>query len=618
MKLFSIIKQTIDFFKKNIVFLSFLFSKKNDEKKVLPEGDEVLYFSNGKMNCKPDDNMDLSRGLYQGNGYSLTKQDAPLQRIYAPWSSLNSHKLTIGTTRQGKSRKMVSDVDQQIANNQNVFIGEPKGSDHQEIIGYVLQSLIKYGREKDYIYISPYHHEHSIKFNPLYRKKNVEITSLIGEIIESKEPVYKNIGRARVLAVALSLDFIEKYDEIDNPYDKIIMERMELAKLITDSANSVNKFIWEEEYDEKIHGVVWDIKKDLKENADPLTLIKIEEAEKRTTLRYRSTSTLKDSIPLRTFLTFKDISQFEIMDNLKILSDEVSARLRNAATRKDIPQEIKVLGAEATLELEKRLKDDPAFIQKLGTSFSMALTDLITGEVGILLNTCKINPLMDALTSKTRGAVIVYQPFPMIFSSASVALGRILFSMFSSMAGYIGASGYTLPKRLYINIDEAGAILSPIIQELSNKGGGLGFTLCLYTQSIADIIQTLEEDGCRILLDNMNTKEFFKVNDNTTASDIALVMGTIKKASVTTASSNKRDTRASTTIDEVEIASTSIIQRLDERRYLLKMGSDVYIVAAPHVDDTIFKIKVQMPSLTELSTDTDNKQELIKTLMEEY
>lgn len=580
--------------------------------------DDVLYYEDGRVNCRPEDNIDLSRGLFQGVGYSLSNQDNKLMRIYASWNTLNSHKLTIGTTRQGKSRKMVSDIDQQIAYGHNVFVGEPKGSDHQEIIGYVLQSALKHGREKDYIYISAYHHSASIKFNPLYGKKNVEIASLMSEIVDAKDAVYKNIGKAKVLAIVMALDFIEIYDGLENPYDKIFMERTELAKLEIEKVNELNKYIWEEDYNETIHGVVWDIKKDLIQNADEITLKKIEEAEKRNELRYKSNSTIKDVIPLRTFLTLKDIAQFEVMENLKILADELISRAVNAKLRPDIPESWKRLAAEAMLEIEKRLKDDPAFIQKLGTSFSMAVTDLITEDVGIVLNSCRINPLLTALTSDKRGAIIVYQPFPLVYASASVALGRILFSMFTSMSGYVGASGYMLPKRLFINIDEAGAILSPIIKELSNKGGGLGFSLCLYTQSLADIIETLEENGCRILLDNMNTKEFFKVNDNTTANEVALIMGTIKKASMTTQASSKRDTRTSASVEEVDVANTSIIQRLDERRYLLKIGSEVYLVAAPHVDDTILKIRMAMPSLTQLANESENKSEYVKSLMENY
>lgn len=228
---------------------------------------DIIYNPDGKMNTKPSDNLDLKRGLFNGVGISLTKTDAKPQRIYIKWSTLNSHKLTIGTTRQGKSRKMISDIEQQIANNANVFIGEPKGSENQEIIGYTLQLAIKYKREKEIIYISAYHKKYSTCFNPIYGKKNAEISSLVGEMIEAKEPVYKNVGRARVLAILLSLDFIEKFDALENPYDLIIMERYELAKLEAEKVNWLNKHIFGSKYSESEHGYKWDILKNLSDRA---------------------------------------------------------------------------------------------------------------------------------------------------------------------------------------------------------------------------------------------------------------------------------------------------------------------------------------------------------------
>lgn len=577
---------------------------------------DILYYPSGKVNCKPEDNIDLSRGLFEGVGYSLTMPEKKLIRKYINWNTLNSHKLTIGTTRQGKSRKMISDVEQQIARGANVFIGEPKGSAFQEIIAYTIQSLLKYNRVGDFIYLSPLHKQFSIRFNPLYRKRNTEISSLLGEIVESKEAVYKNIGRALGLAIVLGTDFIERFDAIENPYDKIIMERFEFSKIQTDSVNSLNKFIWQSHYNEKEFGVDIDVIGDLIEKASPYQKKLILEAERRVLDRYNPTKSIHDGvIPLRTFLTFKDIAQFESPEAIAKLFYEVGKRYELLKNMNNVPESLKILGSEAMLELEKRSKDDPTFIKKLGTSFSMALTDLITDDVGELLNTCRINPLLDALTSDSRGAVIVYQPFPLVYPSASVALGRILFSMFSSMSGYIGASGVLLKRRLYINIDEAGAILSPIVQELSNKGGGLGFSLCLYTQSIADIVKSLEETGCRIILDNMNTKEFFKVNDNTTAQEIATIMGTIRSASLSTGSTSKRDSKVSASVEEKDIANTSIVQRLNERSYLLKEGSDVYIMAAPHVEDTIFKIVMPIPSYAELARIDEEKMKNIKESM---
>lgn len=91
--------------------------------------DDILYRFDGTINSKPADNLDLERGLFNGVGISLNNSDAKMQRIYIKWSILNSHKLCIGTTRQGKSRKMISNIEQQIANQANVFVGEPKGSE---------------------------------------------------------------------------------------------------------------------------------------------------------------------------------------------------------------------------------------------------------------------------------------------------------------------------------------------------------------------------------------------------------------------------------------------------------------------------------------------------------
>ncbi|MEV9477503.1 type IV secretory system conjugative DNA transfer family protein [Aliarcobacter butzleri] len=576
---------------------------------------DILYFSDGRVNNITSDNLDLGRGLFNGIGYSLSKSEIILERKYIQWNTLNSHKLTCGTTRQGKSRKMISDIEQQIAHGDNVFIGEPKGSKDQEIIAYTIQNAIKYKREKEVIYISPYFHNFSVKFNPIYRKKNLEISSLLADLILAKEPVYGFVAKTRILTILLAIDFIERFDKKLNPYDLILMERYELSKLETESVNWLNKYIWETLYSESSHGYKWDIKKDLLENAEnELEKKLIEEAYIRTLERYNDNFeiTKGGTLPLRTFLTLKDLSKFKSLDSLQILLTEVKSRFEKI---EDIDIELKRLGSDALRELQSELGDDPTFISKLLKSLGTVLSELTTEEVGMVLNDCKINPVIDALTSDKRGAIIIYQPFPMIYKSAALALGRIMFFMFSNLAGYVGASGVMLKRRLFVNIDEAGAILIPIVKELANKGGGLGFSLCLYTQSIADIIETLEETGARIIMDNMNTKEFFKVNDNATAKEVAIIMGTIKQASTTTTASDKRDTRAATNITDVDVATAGIIQRINERSFLLKEGNEVYIMSAPFVPDPLIKITMPIPSLQELAEETYLKRRQIRENM---
>jgi hypothetical protein len=49
--------------------------------------------------------------------------------------------------------------------------------------------------------------------------------------------------------------------------------------------------------------------------------------------------------------------------------------------------------------------------------------------------------------------------------------------------------------------------------------------------------------------------------------------------------------------------------------FLLKEGSEVYLVAAPNVSDTMIKIKMPIPSLGALSEDSNAKRKEIKELM---
>ena len=87
--------------------MKFNLFKKNIETKTKHHDDtlvaesDVLFLPDGNINCKPEDNIDLKRGLFQGVGFSLSSQNKVMQRIYAPWSSLNAHKLTIITTFNG-------------------------------------------------------------------------------------------------------------------------------------------------------------------------------------------------------------------------------------------------------------------------------------------------------------------------------------------------------------------------------------------------------------------------------------------------------------------------------------------------------------------------------------
>jgi hypothetical protein len=67
-------------------------------------------------------------------------------------------------------------------------------------------------------------------------------------MIEAREPVYKNVGRARTISILLGLDFIEKFDALENPYDLIIMESYECNNLCYRIQYHIKNSQWNRKY----------------------------------------------------------------------------------------------------------------------------------------------------------------------------------------------------------------------------------------------------------------------------------------------------------------------------------------------------------------------------------
>lgn len=567
----------------------------------------IKFKNNGKVDYTVDANMNLEKGLFLGVGFSLSRsKNAKIDVIYVKWRALNSHQLTLGTTRQGKTRGMASDLEQQIALGENVMMEEPKGSLGQEMIAYLVEYSFKHKREGDLRYVSPFFNESSEYFNPIYRYKNEQIASMIADIIEGKDAFYANIAKAIVLSTTMGLEFLEKVNDIRNPYDLIIMEKMEYAKEKLKATNKINKYIYGFEYYAGKHEQEIDIVGMLKTDAKSKDeMLLIDEAYERTKLRY-SGKGIDVVTPLRTFLNLRDFAQFETTMALQTLYEKVKNEFERSEDL-DEYSSLKSLGIQALNELDKISSRDAGFFSKVTTTYSTLMSDLITGDVGKLLNSSRINLLADDLANPNKGVILIVQPFPMIYKSASEALGKILFYMINSMAGYIGASGVGLKKRLYVNVDEAGSVLTHIVRELANKGGGLGFSLFLYTQSMADIEYTLESLGARILKDNMNNVKIYKTNDPDSLKVISEMLGTKKKATSMGTASDQRNTRATISVNDEEIASSSMLSQLNERNFILKTGSEIYLVTAPFVPDAKFVFKMPIKSLIDLSLESEKK-----------
>jgi hypothetical protein len=80
-------------------------------------------------------------------------------------------------------------------------------------------------------------------------------------------------------------------------------------------------------------------------------------------------------------------------------------------------------------------------------------------------------------------------------------------------------------------MDEFSNMIYRGIENMFNKAGGGGFYLTAATQSIADFDAEVGEAIARKITDNTNTKIFMRVNDLTTAQNLAAYGGLKKKLS---------------------------------------------------------------------------------------
>jgi len=544
---------------------------------------------------KSDQFIDVSKGLYVGHGIRLSGGGGSgnPEPVYIPWNTLNSHFQVFGTTRMGKSRLLAFNMRQIIERGDDIFLVEPKGSEGQELLSWMVQYASQFDREQDIFYFSPAFKNHSARINPLFQMVNEEISGTVENMIEADEVFYIDIANEITMSALLSLEFLEKC------MDPLIVDMMtvyEYAKAsIIDPVNRVNRKLYQEQYDERVHGVAFNLKDHFikKHPGDDEYASRVEAAFKIVMEQYNP---LGSEFPLRTFITFRDLAPFANIEKIMVLRDRVKSELDNASKLKmsadkgrivtHISEETIKLGQEALREIEKVATRDRVFFSKVSSTFATTMTKLSSGDVGKMLCDSKINPLRDRLYTKDKGALVIMQPFPLKYDSVANTVVKIFMSMFSSIIGEVGETGVSIHRRMHVMIDEAGAVVTrQVAENLANKGGGLKLSLHLYSQSLADYIKRLEREGAAILADNCNTKGFFRVNHNDSAEEMSAMIGMKKMGAATYTSSDNREGRAQSRTAAEEIVPPHLLQQLDPLTWVLKTDNSVYMMGSPWQED---------------------------------
>lgn len=529
--------------------------------------------------------IDLDKGVFVGVGVDLVEPNKREEPIYLKFENQNNHTIHLGTTRVGKTRCMINMQRHLIAKGMNVLIVDPKGSEDQEIMAWVQEHLNESDRSHDYVYISPVFPELSLFFNPLEGLSNEEISSMVamltttGTDLNSDAQFFSSVAYKTVMTVLSALEYLEVATD---PLGELV--DMQRKKEI------VNYHIYTDMKGKEPKGFDAVNKIILPDVIDRLSATSLKSATENSVIRVYD----------RTFVTFRELARYTNPSALNALRENVKSIPLPAEdlVGKEKHREIIGIRRQAETLLDDVLSQDPQFFQKISVSLSTLLTQLSVGRIGQVFCTVRINPLLHRMHREDRGFVALIQPAPMKFQKVSDMAVKIILKMFQSAMGTVGASGVKYPKRTAVLIDEAGAVMFPGIHELFNKAGGLGMSLYLYTQSFKDLHAALGDKYSEVVLDNINTYNIMRTNDNSSKKQASEQLGNIRKKKTVLMSGTTADAmRMNTQIVSEPIMEPDHFMRLTQGRGVLIHDGKRYMVDYAYVPDP--RGKLTMPSLEE-------------------
>jgi len=529
--------------------------------------------------------IDVSKGMLIGSGINLRKPNAEIEDVFLPWKSLNSHFMCFGTTRQGKTRLMAFMMRQIIEKGDHLVVIEPKGSEGQEVMSWVAQYAVEHNSEKSILYWSPEYVDKSIKINLLYGQNDEEATATVSSSMKVEDEFYADIAEEILMCVLPSLSFIEELE------DKLVIEmfeKMEYAKALIESPiNEINKKILNDFYDEDWDSIHVDIIGNFLdgENGNGYSKEELERAYKKA----KAYQDGKGEIPLRSFVTFEDLAQYTSQEKISTLYDYLENTLAEAKSNGTNPEIIR-RGEKASRNLEKLKNRDAGYFSKVSTSYAVTMSKLSTGNVGKLLCGSRVNILKDRFFESGSRVILIAQPFPMVYGKTANMITMMLMSMLNSTVASVGTTGVSLERRIHVCSDESGSVANGQLLSLANKGGGLAISLYLYSQSFADYKDVLGEDGATILADNSNTKTFFLVNDDKSAETISAIIGGKKRGDVTYGHNEGATSRGQGRAVDEQLIPPHLIMQLQPMTFVMKTGSEVYMMQAPFQKDPFLEI----------------------------
>ena len=169
--------------------------------------------------------------------------------------------------------------------------------------------------------------------------------------------------------------------------------------------------------------------------------------------------------------------------------------------------------ADALLDDYNKPRDH---FQKVTANLTPAFRGVTGGRMAGLLSSAAPKLTWDGIVKKE--TVVYFAMNSLMFGEVANRIGRVILQ---DLIGFLGRRyAYDDPERMSpitILLDEFSNIAYPGFIDALNKGGGARAHFMLAMQSLADPEAAMGRDGTQRVLDNLNTRVWFRLSDDRTA-----------------------------------------------------------------------------------------------------
>ena len=395
------------------------------------------------------------------------------QSIYVPLDALEGHVLCFGTTGSGKTRLLETVVSQAIASDEIVIIIDPKGD--KELRDIAQTCCLRSNRPDAFVQFHPAFPSTSVRIDPLKNwGRSTELASRVAALMGTEDAFQAFAWRA-INLVADGLIYVDNAPTL-----------MKLRQFIEGGPDTLMEKVFRVFFNR--HVPRWE------------TLISpfLEKAKSgKTPLKLSAAATPE----LLAYIMYY---------------------------RQEVPEDRRDPVVDGLLAMVEHSREHMA---KILASLVPMLVMLTSGELGKMLSPDPedINderPIFDTKKLISGGHVLYMGLDSLSDGTVGSAIGSIMLSDLTAVAGDIYNYGTGKPKKIRLIVDEAAEVVNAPMVQILNKGRGAGFVAWLLTQTLPDFVARLgSEPQARQMLGNCNNLIALRTKDRETQDFICETFG---------------------------------------------------------------------------------------------